>query len=99
MLLGPKKERGALSWWTQSQRTAVLQSIANVPHTEEIDWGSFLHCHKRPATPLESPLPFYIVIRQPLSSEPFFAPSQEKGKSERREEDGRERERERFLLP
>jgi hypothetical protein len=39
------------------------------------------------------------VIRQPLSSEPFFALGQEKGKSERREEDGRERERERFLLP
>ena len=49
----------------------------------EIDFCSFLHCHKRPGTSLEFPFPFYIVIRQPLSFEPFFSPSQEKRKSER----------------
>lgn len=49
----------------------------------EIDFCSFLHCHKRPGTSLEFPFPFYIVIRQPLSFEPFFSLSQEKRKSER----------------
>lgn len=32
---------------------------------------------------MEFPFPFYIVIRQPLSFEPFFSPSQEKRKRER----------------